>query len=79
MSIIAAIFGQPNFDSIGFDLGDSRVQVGRAITAIVDFIIALFCFFVVEAYDKMKPPVEEESGPSEVELLTEIRDALRSR
>jgi len=27
----------------------------------------------------MKPPAEEESGPSEVELLTEIRDALRPR
>jgi len=80
MPIIAAIFGQPNFDNIGFDLGDTRVQVGLAITAIVNFfIIALFCFFVVEAYNKMKPPVEEENGPSEVELSTEIRDALRSR
>ena len=79
MPIIPAIVGQPDFNSIGFFLGDSEVQVGLAITAIVNFIIALFCFFVVEAYNKMKPPVEEENGPSEVELLTEIRDALRSR
>jgi large conductance mechanosensitive channel len=82
MPIIAAIFGQPNFDNIGFDLGDTRVQVGLAITAIVNFvIIALFCFFVVKAYNKMKPPAEDDAdaGPSEIELLTEIRDALRSR
>jgi large-conductance mechanosensitive channel len=26
-----------------------------------------------------KPKAEEAAGPSEVELLTEIRDALRSR
>jgi len=79
MPFIAAILGRPDFNSIGFFLGDSEVKVGLAITAIVDFIIALFCFFVVEASNKMKPPVEEESGPSEVELLTEIRDALCSR
>lgn len=80
MPIIAAIFGQPDFNDIGFFLGDTRVQVGLAITAIVNFvIIAVFCFFVVKAYNALKPPVEEESGPSEVELLIEIRDALRSR
>ena len=80
MPIIAAIFGQPDFNDIGFWLGDTRVQVGLAITAIVNFlIIALFCFFVVKAYNKMKPPVEEDSGPTEIELLTEIRDSLRSR
>lgn len=79
MPIVAAIFGQPDFDNIGFDLGDTRVQVGLAITAIVNFlIIALFCFLVVKAYNKMKPPAEE-GGPTEVELLTEIRDALRAR
>jgi large conductance mechanosensitive channel len=80
MPIIAAIFGQPNFDNIGFDLGDTRVQVGLAITAIVNFlIIAVFCFFAVKAYNSMTGPAEEDDGPSEIELLTEIRDALRER
>jgi len=80
MPIVAAIFGQPNFDNIGFDLGDTRVQVGLAITAIVNFlIIALFCFFVIRAYNSMNAKDEEEAGPTEIELLTEIRDALRDR
>ncbi len=80
MPIVAAIFGQPNFDDIGFDLGDTRVQVGLAITAIVNFlIIALFCFFVIRAYNSMTAPDEEDAGPTEIELLTEIRDALRDR
>ena len=47
MPIIAAVFGQPNLDSIGSDLGDSPVQVGLAITAIVDFIIIALCCSVV--------------------------------
>jgi large conductance mechanosensitive channel len=80
MPIVAAIFGQPNFDDIGFDLGDARVKVGLAITALVNFlIIALFCFFVVKAYNSVKRPEEDEAGPTEIELLTEIRDALRDR
>ena len=79
MPIVAAIFGQPNFDGIGFDLGDTRVYVGVAITALVNFlIIAVFCFFVVRTYNKLKPPPAD-AGPTEVELLTEIRDALRNR
>jgi len=80
MPIIAAIFGQPNFDGITIDIGDSQILIGVAITAIVNFlIIALVCFAVVKAYNAMKGPVDEDDGPSEVDLLMEIRDELRSR
>lgn len=80
MPIIAAIVGQPDFGELGFDIGDARINYGTPLTLIINFIIIAFvCFLFVKAYNKMKPPVEEETGPSEVELLTEIRDALRSR
>ena len=79
MPIIAAIFGEPNFDSITIDIGDGVILIGTAITAIVNFLVAAFaCFLVIKAYNKMKGPVEED-GPSEVDLLIEIRDELRSR
>jgi large conductance mechanosensitive channel len=79
MPIIAAIIGQPDFSSLGFDIGEARVNYGTPLTLIINFlVIALVCFLVVKAYNKMKKP-EEVAGPSEVELLTEIRDALRSR
>ncbi len=80
MPIIAAIVGQPDFNTLGFDIGDARINYGTPLTLIVNFVIIAFvCFLVVKAYNKMKKPAEEASGPSEVELLTEIRDALRSR
>ena len=81
MPIIAAIFGQPNFDGITIDIGDSQILIGVAITAIVNFlIIAFVCFLIIKAYNKMKGPAEEEDeGPTEVDLLMEIRDELRSR
>jgi large conductance mechanosensitive channel len=80
MPIIAAIIGQPDFSSLSIDIGDATINYGTPLTLIVNFvIIALVCFLVVKAYNAMKKPVEADSGPTEVELLTEIRDALRSR
>lgn len=80
MQLIAGIFGQPNFDSIVIGVGDADLLVGTVITALVTFLIVAFvCFLIIKAYNKMKGPDDDDSGPTEVELLTEIRDALRSR
>lgn len=79
MPIIAAVFGQPNFDDIGFNLGDSRVLVGSWITVIVKFLlIAVAVFAMVKVYNQVvTKPAAEEDGPSEIDLLTEIRDSLK--
>lgn len=80
MPIIAAIVGQPDFASLGFDVGDARINYGTPLTLIINFlIIAFVCFLVVKAYNNMKKSDDEDSGPTEVELLTEIRDSLRDR
>ena len=81
MPIIAAIVGQPDFNDLGFDIGDARINYGTPLTLIINFlIIAFVCFLVVKAYNTMKKQEEEaDSGPTEIELLTEIRDSLRSR
>ena len=78
MPIIAAIIGQPDFSSLGIDIGDARINYGTPLTLIINFlVIALVCFLVVKAYNASKKSTDEEdSGPSEVELLTEIRDSL---
>lgn len=77
--IIAAIFGKPSLGDIGFDIGDSRISIGLVIDAIIMFVIVGFVLFlIVKAWNKTQKP-EEAVGPTEVELLTEIRDSLRSR
>jgi large conductance mechanosensitive channel len=79
--IIAAIFGKSDFTAIGFDLGDSFVSIGLVIQAAIYFVaVAFILFLIVKAYNnwKAKSP-EEEAGPTEVELLTQIRDELRTR
>jgi large conductance mechanosensitive channel len=82
--IISAIFGKSDIFNIGFDLGDSRVSIGAVIYAAVVFVIVAFILFlVVKAYNGWKSgdssDDDVEAAPTEVELLTEIRDSLRSR
>jgi large conductance mechanosensitive channel len=78
--IIAAIFGESSFTSIGFDIGDAFISIGLVIDAAISFVVVAFILFLmVKAYNNMKQPEEADSGPSEVDLLTEIRDSLQSR
>lgn len=88
MPLIGMIFGQPNFDNVWMfgdidpETGVPAGSVGAVITAAVNFLLVAFVlFFVVRAYNRVKgrQEEEEEAGPSEVDLLTEIRDALTTR
>ncbi|MGZ5290573.1 MAG: large conductance mechanosensitive channel protein MscL [Actinomycetota bacterium] len=88
MPLIAAIVGQPSFDGIVWTIGGNGtpadpgtdILIGTFITAVVNFLlIAWVLFLIVRAANRMKKPVELETGPTEVELLTEIRDALAAR
>ena len=55
-------------------------MIGTFITALVNFLlIAWVLFLIVKAANRMKKPAEVEAGPTEVELLTEIRDSLAAR
>jgi large conductance mechanosensitive channel len=80
LPIIAAIFGEPNFRDIGFDLGDAFISVGLVLNAIISFLaVAFILFLLLKAYNKTQvPEVEEDPGPSETDLLAEIRDAIKA-
>lgn len=87
MPVIALIFGQPDFDSIGqfaCEAGQCAGSVGAVVTALVNFLlIALALFLIVKAYNRMRRATPEEpepqAEPDDVVLLREIRDALRER
>ena len=56
------------------------IRYGAWINTIVNLVIVGFVMFiVVKAYNKMKKPVEvpAPAGPSQEELLAEIRDLLK--
>ena len=78
--IIAAIFGKSDYTSIGFDIGDARISIGLVIDAAISFVVVAFILFLMlKAYHNMKKPADDDSGPSEIDLLTEIRDSLQNR
>lgn len=61
---------------------ENAVMYGKWINAIINLIIVGFVLFLmVKAYNKSKKPVVEEApadpGPSEIDLLKEIRDSLK--
>jgi large conductance mechanosensitive channel len=76
MSLIGKAGGQPDFSKV--EVGG--VNVGLFINALVAFVIiaAVVYFFIVVPYTKAKAKFfpEEAAGPTEVELLTQIRDSL---
>ena len=86
MPIIAIPFGQPSFDSIIWTVNESEIMIGAFVTAVVEFVLVALAVFllIVKPYDAYQETLqageeEEEAGPSEVELLTQIRDSLAAR
>ncbi len=85
--VIGAIVGKPNLDNfltITVRKGEpdqAIISVGVVLTQVISLIIVgLVLFLMLRAYNKMRKPAEAApAGPSEVELLTEIRDTLRAR
>ena len=58
--------------------GANVLAYGSFITAIINFaILAWVIFMIVKAANRAMPPAAAPAGPSEVELLTEIRDSLK--
>jgi large conductance mechanosensitive channel len=81
MSLIVALFGGTSrFADLVWRVGSHRtpVPIGAFLNAVITFVIVAFILFlVVKAYDRFRHTPE--AGPTEIELLTQIRDALTAR
>lgn len=63
---------------------ENAILYGKWINAIINLIIVGFVLFIIiKAYNKTKKPKEETPapppGPTEIDLLKEIRDELRRK
>ncbi|NQX95668.1 MAG: large conductance mechanosensitive channel protein MscL [Erythrobacter sp.] len=70
------------------EAGAAMIGYGAFVTAVINFIILAFIIFLLVRYtmkvmEQMEKKEEEEAapeepaGPTEIELLTEIRDSLK--
>jgi large conductance mechanosensitive channel len=85
MPLVGMLLGGYSFEKLAFRAGDAAIQYGMFIQSIVDFfIIAGSIFIFIKMIGKIKWKQEkkeeetEEQLPSEIELLTEIRDLLKA-
>ena len=84
--LIAAIFGEASLADVGtFEIRGAHFSIGLVLDAIVNFLFvaAAIYFLVVVPLNaiaarraKDEPAPDEAVSPTEIQLLTEIRDAL---
>lgn len=86
--LIGVFVGGVDFSAISFGLGDAQFMIGNFINAVIKFLIIAFVVFMlvrtVNTVAKMgkaeaEPEPEAPKGPTQEELLVEIRDALKAR
>lgn len=84
--LIAAVFGQPNLDSVGnFTINGADFSIGIILTALLNFVlVAAAVYFILivpvtKARERFGKTEEEQAEAEELVLLREIRDALRDR
>ncbi|MEM6864404.1 MAG: MscL family protein, partial [Bacteroidota bacterium] len=76
------IVKEGTMNDAGEKVGEIAVLYGEFLTNVIDFIIVAFVMFmIVKGVNKMKkkeePAPEAPKGPSQEELLAEIRDLLK--
>ena len=78
--------GEGNYATLAAakEAGAAVLAYGQFIQNVIDFIIIAFCIFLmIKAMNKMKkkeePAPEAPKGPTQEELLAEIRDLLKNK
>ena len=85
---IGLIVGGLDFSDLTFGMGEAQFRYGAFITAVINFfIIAMVVFLLVKAINRVKAAAERpddvapdvHTGPSELDVLIDIRDSLRAQ
>ncbi|MCB0456678.1 MAG: large conductance mechanosensitive channel protein MscL [Flavobacteriaceae bacterium] len=79
-SALKVVLSEATTDAEGNVTPENAIMWGKWVNALINLVIVGFVLFmIVKAYNKTKKPAEAPApaGPSEIDLLTEIRDALK--
>jgi large conductance mechanosensitive channel len=86
--LIGIFLGGVDFSNMSFGIGEAKFLYGNFINAVIKFIIIAWVVFLLVkgvnrmrdmAFKKEEAASEEPKGPTQEELLIEIRDALKAR
>ena len=88
MPAIGMLTGNVDFTGLALKIGEGEnaavLKYGMFLQNVIDFLIIAFCIFLmIKAMNKLTPKKEEEpeepAGPTQEELLTDIRDLLKEK
>ena len=87
MPVLGILTGGVDFKDLKITLAEAvgetpavTLNYGAFVQNVFDFIIIAFVIFMmIKGINKVKKPVEKVKGPSQEELLTEIRDLLKKQ
>ena len=87
MPLVGLVTGGVDFTTLAVKVGDAELKYGVFIQNVVDFIIVAFCIFLMlKGINKLNrkkeepaPEPEAPAGPTQEELLAEIRDLLKKQ
>jgi large conductance mechanosensitive channel len=88
LPLITAIFGKQNYSSLIWTVHNSQIKYGLMLNAIISFVlisVGVYFFIVLpinhlsERRKRSRGVPAEAVEPTELELLTQIRDALIAR
>ena len=86
MPLVGIVTGGVDFTNLIAKVGDAEIKYGVFIQNIVDFLIVAFCIFLMlKGINKLnrkkaeEPAPEAPAGPTQEELLAEIRDLLKNK
>ena len=87
MPVLGILTGGVDFKDLKITLAEAvgetpavTLNYGAFVQNVFDFVIIAFSIFMmIKGINKVKKPVEKVKGPSQEELLTEIRDLLKKQ
>ena len=86
MPIIGMLTGGIDFTGLKATIGEANITYGLFVQSVIDFVIVAFCIFLMlkginKLNRKKQEPAAPEApkGPTQEELLAEIRDLLKQK
>ena len=81
MPIVGILTGNINFANLAIKLSDNNsLTYGAFIAAVINFVlVALVLFAIIKFFNKLRAEKKEDPAPTELDVLTEIRDLLKDR
>lgn len=87
MPIIGVLTGGVDFSALSIKVVDAEVKYGMFVQNVIDFLIIAFCIFLmlkgINKFNRKKKAEPEQpaapAGPTQEELLAEIRDLLKNK